>query len=202
MKSQQFKRVIDIIGSLIGLILVSPIILVISLMVYLTMGRPIFFKQARPGLYGKPFTIYKFRTMLDLRDKNGNLLPDEKRLTPFGKLLRKFSIDELPELWNVLKGDMSLVGPRPLPLIDIEHPELLHPKDSEINLERLDNWLKIRHSVPPGITGLWQVRGRSDLPLEAWFNYDLEYVKRRSFWMDMKILLRTIPVVLLGKGAE
>ena len=185
MKSQQFKRVIDIIGSLIGLILVSPIILVISLMIYLTMGRPIFFKQVRPGLYGKPFTIYKFRTMLDLRDKNGNLLPDEKRLTPFGNLLRKFSIDELPELWNVLKGDMSLVGPRPL------------------RMEYLDRYTleqKRRHNVKPGISGWAQINGRNAIYWEEKFKLDVWYVDNWSLLLDIKILFLTIIKVIKFEG--
>lgn len=110
----KLKRLIDIIGALIKLVLANPIIIIVSLIIYFTMGRPIFFKQVRPGLKGKPFIIYKFRTMLDLKDENGNLLPDEKRLTPIGKFLRSTTLDELPEFWNVLKGDMSLVGPRPL----------------------------------------------------------------------------------------
>jgi lipopolysaccharide/colanic/teichoic acid biosynthesis glycosyltransferase len=123
-------------------------------------------------------------------------------VTKVGRVLRRFSLDELPQFFNVLRGDMSLVGPRPLPMIDITHPELLHPKDFSIDPQRLLIWVDVRHSVLPGITGLWQIRGRSDLPLEAWFNFDLEYVKRRSFWMDLKIILRTIPVVILGKGAQ
>lgn len=185
MKSQQVKRVMDIIGSLMGLILVSPIILVISLMVYLTMGRPIFFKQVRPGLYGKPFTIYKFRTMLDLRDKNGNLLPDEKRLTPFGNLLRKFSIDELPELWNVLKGDMSLVGPRPL-LIEYMPYFTEHEK--------------LRFTLKPGITGLAQVNGRNFMSWSARFENDIKYINNWNIRLDISILLITIKKTLLKEG--
>jgi lipopolysaccharide/colanic/teichoic acid biosynthesis glycosyltransferase/GT2 family glycosyltransferase len=209
------KRAFDILVSFAGLLVIAPFFAVIAIAIRLDSPGPVIFRHLRMGKNGNCFMFYKFRTMVqDAESKKDELralsslqgpvfkIKNDPRITRVGKLLRRFSLDELPQLLNVLAGDMSLVGPRPLPLIDIEHPELLHPKDSEIDRERLDNWLKIRHSVPPGITGLWQVRGRSNLPLEAWFNYDLEYVKRRSFWMDIKILLRTIPVVILGKGAE
>ncbi|MEM3509508.1 MAG: sugar transferase, partial [Nitrososphaerota archaeon] len=132
------KRLIDILGSLIGLMVTSPIMIVISVIIYLTMGRPIFYRQVRPGLNGKPFIIYKFRTMLDLKDKNGNLLPDEYRLTSIGKFLRGLTLDELPEFWNVLKGDMSLVGPRPLLM---EYLDRYTPEQAR------------RHEVKPGMTG-------------------------------------------------
>ncbi len=209
------KRAFDVFISLAGLLLIAPFFALIAIAIRLDSPGPVIFRHRRMGKDGSCFMFYKFRTMVkDAESKKDELralsslqgpvfkIKNDPRITHVGKFLRRFSLDELPQLLNVLAGNMSLVGPRPLPLIDIEHPELLHPKDSQIDLSRLENWLKIRHSVPPGITGLWQIRGRSDLPLEAWFNYDLEYVKRRSFWMDIKILIRTIPVVLLGKGAE
>ena len=185
MKSQQFKRVIDIIGSLIGLILVSPIILVISLMVYLTMGKPIFFKQVRPGLYGKPFTIYKFRTMTKDAEKTGaqwSIIGD-KRVTPLGQILRKTHIDEFPQLVNVLKGKLSFVGPRP------ERPEFVEILQKEIP------YYNLRHLVKPGITGWAQLNYPYASSIEDSFEklqYDLFYLKHKGFLFDLSIILKTL----------
>ena len=149
------------------------------------MGRPIIFTQQRPGLSGKPFTIYKFRTMNDERDAQGNLLPDEQRLTRFGKFLRKTSLDELPELFNVLKGDMSLVGPRPLLM---EYLPLYSAEQAR------------RHEVKPGITGWAQINGRNTLAWEDKFNLDVWYVDHLSFWLDVKILFITLLKVFKREG--
>ena len=185
MRNQSFKRFIDIIGSLIGLVLASPVIIIISLIIYFTMGRPIFFKQVRPGLKGKPFVIYKFRTMLDLRDEKGNLLPDEKRLTTIGKFLRSTTLDELPEFWNVLKGDMSLVGPRPLLM---EYLDRYTPEQAR------------RHNVKPGMTGWAQVNGRNAISWEEKFKLDVWYVDNWNILLDLKIILLTILKVLKREG--
>ncbi len=185
MKSQRLKRIMDIAGAFVGLILIAPFMFIISLLIYFSMGRPIFFRQVRPGLNGKPFVIYKFRTMHDLRDIDENLLPDEKRLTTIGKLLRKFSIDELPELFNVLKGDMSLVGPRPL----------LTEYLDRYNIEQAR-----RHEVKPGMTGWAQVNGRNAISWEEKFKYDVWYVDNWSILLDFKILLLTIVKVLKFEG--
>jgi len=181
----EFKRFIDIIGSITGLVLTSPIFIFVSLINYFTIGRPIFFKQIRPGLHAKPFVLYKFRTMLDLRDKNGTFLPDEKRLTCFGKFLRKTSLDELPELWNVIKGDMSLVGPRPLLM---EYLDRYTPEQAR------------RHEVKPGITGWAQVNGRNAISWEEKFKLDVWYVDNWNILLDIKIIFLTILKVLNGEG--
>jgi lipopolysaccharide/colanic/teichoic acid biosynthesis glycosyltransferase len=185
MSTRILKRLIDIIVSLIGLILTSPIIAIILIIIYLTIKRPIFFKQIRPGLHAKPFVLYKFRTMLDLRDKNGTFLPDEKRLTGFGKFLRKTSLDELPELWNVIKGDMSLVGPRPLLM---EYLDRYTPEQAR------------RHEVKPGITGWAQVNGRNAISWEEKFKLDVWYVDNWNILLDIKIIFLTILKVLNGEG--
>jgi len=185
MSTRILKRLIDIIVSLIGLILTSPIIAIISIIIYLTIKRPIFFKQIRPGLHAKPFVLYKFRTMLDLRDKNGTFLPDEKRLTGFGNFLRKTSLDELPELWNVLKGDMSLVGPRPLLM---EYLDRYAPEQAR------------RHEVKPGITGWAQVNGRNAISWEEKFKLDVWYVDNWNILLDIKIIFLTTLKVLKGEG--
>jgi lipopolysaccharide/colanic/teichoic acid biosynthesis glycosyltransferase len=170
-------------GSL--LILLSPVIAAIAVAVRLGMGRPVLFRQRRPGLHARPFTIYKFRTMRELRDPKGELLPDGDRLTPLGEALRSASVDELPELWNVLRGDMSLVGPRPL---------LMR------YLDRYSAEQARRHEVRPGITGLAQVSGRNGIDWERKLALDVWYVDHRSFRLDLKILLRTAGLVLRRVG--
>lgn len=185
LKNAKLKRFIDIVGSLIGLFLTSPIMVAVSLIIYFTMGKPIFFKQVRPGLNGKPFVIYKFRTMLDLRDKNGNLLPDEKRLTKIGKFLRSTTLDELPEFWNVLKGDMSLVGPRPLLM---EYLDRYTPEQAR------------RHEVKPGMTGWAQINGRNAISWEEKFRLDVWYVDNWNIILDLKIIFLTILKVLKKEG--
>lgn len=185
MRSQAIKRVVDITGASVGIILLAPVMLAVALLVLLTMGRPVLFRQQRPGLRGKPFTLYKFRTMRDARSASGELLPDELRLTTFGKWLRSTSLDELPELFNVLKGEMSLVGPRPLLM---EYLPRYSPEQAR------------RHEVKPGITGWAQVNGRNALTWEEKFRMDVWYVDHWNLWLDMKILLLTIWKVLKREG--
>lgn len=180
-----FKRLIDFILSLIALIILSPILLILAILVRIKLGSPIIFKQKRPGLNEKIFILYKFRTMTDAKDEHGNLLPDEIRLTKFGKLLRSTSLDELPELFNTLKGDMSIVGPRPLlvrylPLYN-EHQ-------------------KHRHDVRPGFTGYAQCNGRNAISWEEKFDLDVYYTKNLTLFMDIKIIIKTVKVVLFREG--
>ncbi|KDE46255.1 sugar transferase [Geobacillus sp. CAMR5420] len=179
------KRSFDFVVSLIALIILSPVVLVTAILVRYKLGSPVIFKQQRPGLHGKPFYLYKFRTMTDERDENGELLPDHLRLTPFGQFLRKFSLDELPQLFNVLKGDISLVGPRPLLM---EYLELYTPEQAR------------RHEVKPGITGWAQVNGRNAISWEEKFKLDVWYVDNRTFWLDIKILFLTVIKVLKKEG--
>lgn len=179
------KRLFDFIVALLLLLLLWPLLLLLVVIVRIKLGSPIFFKQTRPGLHAKPFILVKFRTMKDLFDSNGNLLPDADRLTPFGKFLRSSSLDELPELWNVLKGEMSLVGPRPL---------LMR------YLERYDARQARRHEVRPGITGWAQINGRNATTWEARLEQDVWYVDNRSFLLDIKILFITIFRVLRRSG--
>ncbi|MGC6247955.1 sugar transferase [Bisgaard Taxon 45] len=179
------KRFIDIIVSTIALILLSPLFLIIAYQVKKNLGSPILFHQVRPGRHGKPFKMSKFRTMKETRDEHGALLPDADRLTPFGRFLRSTSLDELPELWNVLKGDMSLVGPRPLLM------EYL-PLYSEEQMQR--------HDVRPGITGYAQVNGRNAISWEEKLKLDVWYVKNQSLCLDLKIILKTILVVIFRKN--
>lgn len=186
MKLQQlFKRIIDIIGSLAGLIILSPVFLVVSVLIYSKLGSPIFFTQERVGKDGKIFKMIKFRTMLDSTNKFGELLDDEERLTPFGKKLRSTSLDELPELINVLKGDMSLVGPRPLL---VEYIPLYSKHQFR------------RHEVNPGITGWAQVNGRNSIDWETKFDLDVEYVDKFNLIMDIKILFLTVLKVIKRDG--
>lgn len=166
MYAKYFKRMLDFILSLIALIILSPILLIVAILVRIKLGTPIIFKQQRPGKNEKIFTLYKFRTMTDKKDENGNLLPDSERLTKFGKLLRSTSLDELPELINILKGDMAIVGPRPL-LVEY----LPYYTEEE----------KHRHDVRPGLTGLAQVNGRNSISWEEKFKYDVQYVKKSLF---------------------
>jgi sugar transferase EpsL len=179
------KRIFDFILLVPGLIMCLPLFGCIAILVYLKLGCPIFFRQVRPGINGKPFTIVKFRTMLDIHDNKGNLLPNEERLTSFGLRLRSTSIDELPELFNVLKGDMSFVGPRPLLM---EYLDKYTPRQ------------KRRHEVKPGITGWAQVNGRNAITWDQKFEYDVWYVENHSFFLDIRILLLTLWKVLTRQG--
>lgn len=179
------KRIIDMALSLCGIIVLSPVYLVLWVLIRCKLGKPVLFTQERPGKKEKIFKLYKFRSMTDERDENGQLLPDEVRLTRFGKLLRSTSLDELPELFNILKGDMSLIGPRPL-LVKY----LPYYTEEE----------RHRHDVRPGLTGLAQVNGRNALGWEDRFAYDLEYVEKCSLLMDLKILGMTVGKVLKRTG--
>ncbi len=179
------KRPLDVTITAMALVPLLPVMGIVALLVKLKLGSPVLFKQERPGLDGKIFTLYKFRTMTDERDKNGQLLPDEKRLTKFGKWLRSTSLDELPELFNILRGDMSLVGPRPLAVVYL-------PYYTEEE--------KHRHDVRPGLTGLAQVNGRNSLSWEDKFRYDLMYVGGISFMGDLEVFLQTVKKVLLREG--
>lgn len=182
MYKNYFKRLLDIVFSVIGIIVFFPIYLLVAIMVRINLGSPIIFKQKRPGKDEKIFTMYKFRSMSDKKDKNGNLLSDKDRLTKFGRVLRATSLDELPELFNILKGDMSIVGPRPLAIVYLEY----------YNEEE-----KKRHSVKPGLTGLAQINGRNLSNWDERFKNDIEYVENISFTNDFKIILKTIKKVLL-----
>lgn len=175
------KRTFDIVLSGIALLVLSPVFLIVAVLVRMKLGSPVIFRQERPGNGEKIFTLYKFRTMTDARDKEGNLLPDADRLTAFGSFLRKSSLDELPELWNIFRGDMSVIGPRPL---------LTGYLPYYTERER------IRHTVRPGLTGLAQVSGRNFIPWDARLEKDVEYVEQLSFWMDLKVLWKTVQVVL------
>ncbi|WP_456407938.1 sugar transferase [Caldithrix abyssi] len=182
-----FKPFLDFTLSLTAFILISPVLLLLSIVLLVQMGRPIFFVQTRPGYRGKPFRLIKFRTMKNEVDKQGNLLPDEKRLTRFGQFLRSTSLDELPELFNVLKGDMSLVGPRPLLM---EYLPLYSKEQAR------------RHEVKPGITGWAQVNGRNALTWQEKFKLDVWYVDHVSFFLDIKILFLTMIKVLKREGIQ
>ena len=179
------KRLIDITASGAALAVLSPVLAVTAYKVKKNLGSPVLFKQTRPGLDSKPFEMIKFRTMKDATDKDGNLLPDSERLTPFGQKLRSTSIDELPELWNVLKGDMSLVGPRPLLM---EYLPLYNSEQAR------------RHNVRPGVTGYAQVNGRNAISWEQKFALDTWYVDNQSLWLDFKILAKTVKQVLIKDG--
>ena len=179
------KRIVDIVGVGIGLLLLSPVILVVALLIWRRMGRPVFFCQTRPGLHGKPFEMIKFRTMRDAMDAEGNPLADAERLTRLGRLLRSTSLDELPELWNVLKGEMSLVGPRPLLM---EYLPLYSPEQAR------------RHEVRPGVTGWAQVNGRNAISWDEKFALDVWYVDNRTIWLDIKIIWLTILKVVKRDG--
>lgn len=177
MYAKYIKRILDLILSLMALIVLMPLMIIIGILVRINLGSPIIFKQKRPGKNEKIFTLYKFRTMTDKRDIDGNLLPDEYRLTKFGKFLRSTSLDELPELINIIKGDMAIVGPRPL-LVEY----LPYYTEEE----------KHRHDVRPGLTGLAQVNGRNAISWEEKLKYDTEYIKKISFYSDLKIIFKTI----------
>ena len=175
------KRLLDIIIASIALILLSPLYAFVAYKVKKNLGSPVLFRQVRPGLHGKPFEMIKFRTMKDAVDAQGNLLPDSERLTPFGKMLRSTSLDEMPELWNVIKGDMSVVGPRPLLM---EYLPLYNKEQAK------------RHDVRPGMTGHAQVNGRNAISWEEKFKLDTWYVENQSTLLDFKIMLKTVKKVL------
>ena len=179
------KRPMDIVLSTIAIIILSPLMLAIAIMVRIKLGSPVIFKQKRPGLNEKIFTLYKFRTMTDERDEKGVLLPDNQRLTSFGQFLRSTSLDELPELVNILKGDMSLVGPRPL-LVEY--------------LPLYNSWQRRRHEVRPGLTGLAQINGRNAISWREKFEWDVHYVDNVSFRLDWKIIFFTVKKVLAREG--
>lgn len=179
------KRLLDILIALLALLLLLPFILLLALLVRVKLGSPVLFRQTRPGLHGKPFAMIKFRSMRDAVDANGEPLPDHERLTRFGQLLRSTSLDELPELWNVLKGDMSIVGPRPLLM---EYLPLYSPEQAT------------RHNVRPGMTGLAQISGRNAISWQQKFQLDTWYVQHQSVWLDVKIMLKTVKKVLWREG--
>ncbi|ENW03383.1 sugar transferase [Acinetobacter beijerinckii] len=175
------KRLLDIVIASTALILLSPLYFYVAHKVKKNLGSPVLFRQVRPGLHGNPFEMIKFRTMKDAIDEQGNSLPDSERLTPFGKMLRSTSLDEMPELWNVIKGDMSIVGPRPLLM---EYLPLYNNKQAK------------RHDVRPGMTGYAQVNGRNAISWEQKFKLDTWYVENRSLWLDFKIMLQTVKKVI------
>lgn len=185
------KRILDVIISAISLVVLSPVLLIVAILVRIKLGSPVIFRQERPGRIDRKsgkeiiFSLYKFRTMTDQRDEEGNLLPDEVRLTRFGKLLRSTSLDELPELYNILRGDMSIVGPRPLLVkyLPLYSEEQRH-----------------RHDVRPGITGLAQVNGRNSISWEEKFEWDIKYIEKLSFYEDLKVICKTISVVFKKEG--
>ena len=185
MRQIGIKRMLDIMGAASLIIILSPVLIVTAAIVRYAIGKPVFFRQNRPGRDGKPFELVKFRTMREARDSEGNLVADKESLTPLGRSLRSLSIDELPELWNVLKGDMSLVGPRPL-LMD--YLALYSPEQAR------------RHEVRPGLTGWAQVNGRNAISWEEKFELDVWYVDNRGLWLDLRILLMTAKSVLTQKG--
>lgn len=185
MYAKYIKRMLDFILSLIALIVLSPLMIIIGILVRIKLGKPVIFKQKRPGKNEKIFTLYKFRTMTDEKDEQGNLLADEKRLTKFGKFLRSTSLDELPELWNILKGEMAIVGPRPLL---VEYLPLYNEEQ------------KHRHDIKPGLTGLAQISGRNAIQWEEKFKEDIEYVNNITFIQDTKIILKTFIKVLKKDG--
>ncbi len=185
--SRHMKRAFDICVAAIALICLTPVFLSVYVLIRRRMGSPVLFRQQRPGLHGQPFTFYKFRTMTDARDDNGRLLPDEYRLTRPGKFLRRTSIDELPQLWNVLKGDMSIVGPRPLLM---EYLPLYTPEQAR------------RHDVRPGLVGWAVVHGRNSCSWEDKFALDVWYVDNHSLWLDLKIIARAVSIVFTGTGVS
>ncbi len=179
------KRALDLMAAVLALIILSPVLLALALIVRLQLGAPVLFRQQRPGLHGKRFRMAKFRTMTSARDAQGNLLPDAQRLTSFGRFLRSTSLDELPELWNVVRGDMSLVGPRPLL---IQYLPLYSPEQAR------------RHEVRPGITGWAQVNGRNAISWEQKFEYDVWYVDHLSLWLDLRIIAQTLAKIVRREG--
>lgn len=191
MYKKYFKRPFDILCALLAITVFSWLYIIVAILVRIKLGSPVLFKQPRPGKDEKIFTLYKFRTMTDAKDENGELLPDDVRLTKFGRLLRKTSLDELPEAFNILKGDMSVVGPRPL---------------SVKYLDYYTDFEKQRHLVTPGLTGLAQVNGRNNISWEDKFKYDVEYISNISLISDLKIIIKTIKCFFvssnIGQGAD
>ncbi|PID40448.1 MAG: sugar transferase [Proteobacteria bacterium] len=185
MPSNSIKRLSDLILSVSAIIMMFPLLLIVAAIVRLQMGSPVLYTQTRPGRGGIPFKIFKFRTMTDSRDPGGNLLPDAERLTPFGKFLRAASLDELPELINIIRGDMSIVGPRPLLM---QYLERYTPTQAR------------RHEVKPGLTGWAQINGRNAISWEEKFELDVWYVDNQSFWLDMKIIFMTVMKVVRREG--
>ena len=188
--NRRFKRMFDVVSASSALVLLAPVMGAVAIVIYLTMGRPVLFRHLRPGYKGVPFTLLKFRTMTDAQDARGELLSDELRLTAFGKMLRRLSLDELPQLWNVLRGDMSLVGPRPL---HMHYLDRYTPEQAR------------RHDVKPGITGWAQVQYKYGNTLEdarEKLQYDLFYIKNASVGLDFWIVFQTIKIVVLGRGAR
>jgi lipopolysaccharide/colanic/teichoic acid biosynthesis glycosyltransferase len=179
------KRTFDFMFAAISIVVLAPLMGVVALLIYLKLGAPAFYRQERPGLHGKPFELVKFRSMLNAFDAEAKLLPNDQRMTPFGQLLRSLSLDELPELWNILKGDMSLVGPRPL-LMD--YLPLYNERQSK------------RHEVRPGLTGWSQINGRNSISWEEKFEFDIWYIENASFGLDIKIILMTLLKVLRREG--
>ena len=187
MYKKYFKRLLDIVLSGLALIILSPAMLIIAFLVRINLGSPVIFRQKRPGKDEKIFVMYKFRSMTDAKDKTGKLLSDDERLTKFGKWLRSTSLDELPELWNIFKGDMSIVGPRP-------------PIPSEV--EEYTPYQLKRLSVKSGLTCYWQCSGRSNVGFDEWINMDIKYIRERSLFTDFKIILKTFKAVLMRDGAK
>lgn len=181
MYAKYFKRVLDLILSLMALILLMPLMIIIAILIRIKLGSPVIFKQKRPGKNEKIFTLYKFRTMTDKKDKDGNLLPDSERLTKFGKILRSTSLDELPELFNIIKGDMAIVGPRPLLVKYLPY----YTKEE-----------RHRHDVRPGLTGLAQINGRNTTNWEDRFKYDIEYTHKIALIEDIKIAIKTVVKII------
>jgi sugar transferase EpsL len=181
------KRLFDLTAGAVALAVLSPLLLVVALAIIVRLGRPVLFTQTRPGLHGRPFTLYKFRTMTEAYSARGERMPDGERLTPLGRFLRATSLDELPGLWNVLKGEMSLVGPRPL-LMQY--------------LDLYDDFQARRHEVRPGFTGWAQINGRNNISWGERFALDVWYVDNQSFWLDIRILFRTIRKVLSREGVN
>jgi sugar transferase EpsL len=181
------KSAFDRLAAFALLVALSPLLLVTAILILVVMGSPILFRQRRPGRYGRPFTVNKFRTMVDKRDAQGDLLPNAERMTRLGRILRFTSVDELPQLWNVLRGDMSLVGPRPLLM---KYLDLYTPAEAR------------RHEVLPGLTGWAQVNGRNAITWKQKFELDVWYVDHQSFWLDLKILVLTVPRVLRRHGVN
>lgn len=181
------KRVVDVAGAGVGLVVLAPVLAVVAALVRVKLGSPVLFRHERAGLHGEPFLLTKFRTMTDERDAGGRLLPDEERLPPFGRFLRSTSLDELPELLHVLRGEMSLVGPRPLPVVYLDR---YSPRQAR------------RHEVAPGVTGWAQVNGRNSTDWPERFEMDVWYVDHRSLWLDLRILWRTLRVVASRGGVN